>query len=812
MYLQKFRVTFAALFLPGQDKSATQKMRYLFMSALLKTAKAHRALTLLLILEVLFLAGLSTVSLIRPQTVVTISWQDIQPTYDFPVTASVEQGIQVYSPEPVDHETVFSQKVPLPSGAYDVNVQYQSVSNPKDPSYNMYDFAGHISFRLDSNPQALQSESINLSDSDTSTTGRIWLRLGAGADDLTMDVEYYGQGLLAIQQIEFRECMSYRAARILGFLALFAVVDFLLVLLFFPKLCPFSRVTRFAVLGVILIAFLSSLTFFMDYLMRHGNDLEFHLNRIVSLAQALKDGQFPQRLETGMLNGYGYTSPLFYGEIFFLLPAVLLLLSVPVQTAYQIYGVTVNFVTAFLAFWVFHKIVGDWKKALMGTALYTLSVCRLVCLTVRGAVGEYTAMVFFPLIIYGFYKIYTDPDSKKRTLADCAPIIIGLSGILQSHMLSCEIAAIFILLLVVIFWKKTFAPQRFIGLAKSAALTFFLNAWFLIPFIDSMTSMSLKINDPQALNNVEFQAAYPVQLFTFSPTSFGTTYDTAYQEMPMNLGPGLLFALGLFVFYCVWASEQKNNKKEFVPLITLFGFGGLTLLLASNLIPWGNLAHICLPLAQLAGMIQFPMRYLTLGAALLSFGTVLFLSTLERITSLRLVHGIMGVMLILVLISSGNMVTGATDQIEPWYVHSTSTLNTTNVVVGEYLPQGTDTLLLEEKQVLTGEGVTTGELIREGTRSQIWCENTSEAESYLDLPILAYDNYHAALEDGSPAPLSTGENNRIRVTLPAGYEGVITVEYRPPVYWRVSEAVSLVTLAGFAAVLILEKKKAALAQ
>lgn len=783
------------------------------MSALLKTAKAHRALTFLLILEVLFLAGLLAVSLIRPQVTQVISGESLQPTGALPVTYLGEEGVTVFPQEPVERCTVFSQPIPLPSGAYEVEIQYESVTNPQDPSYNIYDCAGWVDFELPSNPYALQANSLNLGDGSSSVTGHIWLRLGAGAEDLTMQINYFGVGKLAIQQVEIRECVEYRAARILGFLALFAVVDFLLVLLFCPKLCPFSRVMRFAVLGVILIAFLSSLTFFMDYLMRHGNDLEFHLNRIVSLAQALKDGQFPQRLETGMLNGYGYLNPLFYGEIFFLLPAGLLLLSVPVQTAYQIYGVTVNFVTAFLAFWVFHKIVGDWKKALMGTALYTLSVSRLICLTVRGAVGEYSAMVFFPLIIYGFYKIYTDPDSKKQTLADCVPIIIGLSGILQSHMLSCEMAAIFIILLVVIFWKKTFTPQRFIGLAKSAALTFFLNAWFLIPFIDSMTSMNLKINDPQALNDIELQAAYPVQLFTFSPTSFGTTYSTAYQEMPMNLGPGLLFALGLFAFYCVRASEQQNNKKQFVPLITLFGFGGLTLLLSSSLIPWTNLAHICRPLAQLAGMIQFPMRYLTLGAALLSFGTVLLLSSLEKITSPRLTQGFMGLMLVLVLISSGNMVTGATNQIEPWYVYDTSAPNSLNVVLGEYLPLGTDTLLLEEKQVLTGEGVTVGELIREGTRSQIWCENTSKAESYLDLPILAYDNYHASLEDGSPATLSTGENNRIRVTLPAGYEGVITVEYRPPVYWRVSEAVSLVTLAGFTTALILvKKKKASLSQ
>ena len=173
-------------------------------------------------------------------------------------------------------------------------------------------------------------------------------------------------------------------------------------------------------------------------------------------------------------------------------------LAVPIHTAYHVYGCVISLATAAIAFWCFHKMAGDWKKALLGSALYTLSICRLICLTVRGAVGEYTAMTFLPLIVYGFYKIYTASDDRRHTLMDCLPIILGLTGILQSHMLTCEMAALFILLLVVIFWKKTFQPQRFWALAKSALLTFLINAWFLVPFLQSMVTMNLRINDPTA--------------------------------------------------------------------------------------------------------------------------------------------------------------------------------------------------------------------------------------------------------------------------------------------------------------------------
>ncbi len=776
------------------------------MSALLKTAKAHRALTFLLILEVLFLAGLLAVSLIRPQTVVTISWQDIQPTYDFPVTASAEQGIQVYSPEPVDHETVFSQKVPLPSGAYDVNVQYQSVSNPKDPSYNMYNFAGHISFRLDSNPQALQTELINLPDSDTSTSGRIWLRLGAGADDLTMDVEYYGYGLLAIQQIEFRECMPYRAARILGFLAFFAVID--LVILFFlnGKLLGLTEKKQYLVLGLVAITVFSSLLFFNSSLLNDG-DLEFHLNRIASLSQAFAEGQIPQRIQTQMLNGYGYTTPLFYGDLFLVLPSLLLLLDIPLQTAYQVYVVAVNLATTLITYWCLKKMVQDSWKALAGTTLYLLSSYRLLNLILRSAVGEYTAMTFLPLILYGFYRLYTAGEDEKLGLRQCAPLILGFSGIIECHILSCEMVAFFSIALILILWRKTFQPHRFMTLVKAGVACLLLNAWFILPFLQSFLTMKVNVNS--GVNSGISSTANFYQLFSLFPSPSNISGSCAQEELSLSIGPAFVILLGAYLCYFIHQLHHPAKAEEFRKLNFFFLFGIAAIFLSSSLIPWGNLHHISRLLYSLVSMIQFAWRYLGIALVCLTFGAVLLWVRLEKEISPRWSNLLLGIMVGVTVFSAGYFYTSAADRMKSEQVFYTADTDTMEIMLKEYLPFGTDYVALEEDLLGTGDGVETGNLERQGVRSSLWCRNSSKTESWVDLPILAYDNYHASLEDGSPATLSTGENNRIRVTLPAGYEGVITVEYRPPVYWRVSEAVSLVTLAGFTTALILEKKKKA---
>ena len=66
----------------------------------------------------------------------------------------------------------------------------------------------------------------------------------------------------------------------------------------------------------------SSLLCFADFLF-YGHDLDFHIGRIAALSNSIQNGQFPQRIEQSMLNGYGYATPLFYGELFLYFPAIL---------------------------------------------------------------------------------------------------------------------------------------------------------------------------------------------------------------------------------------------------------------------------------------------------------------------------------------------------------------------------------------------------------------------------------------------------------------------------------------------------------
>ena len=53
--------------------------------------------------------------------------------------------------------------------------------------------------------------------------------------------------------------------------------------------------------------------------------------------------------------------------------------------------------------------------------------------------------------------------------------------------------------------------------------------------------------------------------------------------------------------------------------------------------------------------------------------------------------------------------------------------------------------------------------------------------------------------------LEDGTHFDIRVLIPAGFEGELTVRFQPPWYWRMGELISLLSLSGITVLSLLRK-------
>ena len=473
-------------------------------------------------------------------------------------------GMEAQASEEVE---ILNGFLDLDGGAYRVKILYDSVSNYDNTSID--NSAGRVTFSIDNSN--LKASDIWLNDGKNEAQSRIWLRYG-GNNKVKITVRYHGNGKLAIKSIYIEEKREYRIIICIVTSLLFAFCDFLY-FLFCKKSSHFEdEKTRFVILGVIGITVFSSLPYFADFLFV-GHDMNFHLSRIISLANGLREFQIPHRMQFDMLNGYGYASPLYYGEIFLLLPAILYNFYVPVQMCYQVFVVFINFVTCIICYWCFYRMSEDWRKGLLGAALYTLSVYRMTNILVRAAVGEFTALMFFPLLIYGFYNIYTKNEKEKICLKDYIPVIISATGIINSHILSCEIAVIFVAFFLAINYKKTF-KNVFAALLKCGMLTFFLNLWFIVPFLHSM-GMEVKVADKDKVNMIEGHSAYLSQLFGIFHTSNGISVSwSAQNEMPLALGFPILLGIVIFLYvYIKKESWKLSEHKSFKAVYTYFLLG-----------------------------------------------------------------------------------------------------------------------------------------------------------------------------------------------------------------------------------------------
>lgn len=139
-----------------------------------------------------------------------------------------------------------------------------------------------------------------------------------------------------------------------------------------------------------------------------GHDLAFHMGRIVGLAEGIRLGQLPVKIQQGWCNGYGYPTSVFYGDLLLYIPAVLYLLKIPIVYAYKTYVLLINAGTILISYYCYKRISKDKYIALGGAALYCLSMNRVSNVVLRAA--ELVSLIS----LVGFVLLVIRSNKKKN--------------------------------------------------------------------------------------------------------------------------------------------------------------------------------------------------------------------------------------------------------------------------------------------------------------------------------------------------------------------------------------------------------------
>ena len=774
--------------------------------------RENKFFCVMLILECIFLVFLIK-DCFREQRISTLEAEEWKTSdEELEVVTDVDGYTGVYVQDAmnvVDKEIMHSKEHMLPPGAYEVTVDYKSITNLENQSKSVVDSAGKLLFNSYKASSDLISSTIRLDDGSNTRTSRLWVRWGKGLEDFQGKLLFNGVGELVVKNVEVKEVVLYRYVRIGGYLCLFLLLNVLYLFFRQNTIWTLNQEQKIKICGLGAIIVFTSMLFFTDALF-YGHDLTFHLERIHAMADGFMEGQIPHRIQQNMLNGYGYVNPLFYGELFLSVPAFLYCLYLPLQTCYKIYAILLNIATCLISYHCFKKMSKNWKIGLFGSFLYTASAYRMVDIYVRADVGEYTAMTFLPLVVYGFWKVYTKSEEEKITMTDYLPIVLGLSGILECHILTCYMLTVFIPLFVLLLWRKTFKPRRFLALVKSVILVVLLNVWFVYPLWSSM-QMDIKVTQAGTMGRIEKYGITLAQMVGVFHTATGNSiWDGVKGEMPLTTGITLIAGIALFL-YISWKREQwqlKENKLYRAGSICCI-LGLLALYFSSSYCHWDTLAVLTPELDQILGTIQFSWRYLEIATIMLTLLVLFSIGIFRQKMEGEKVKILMISMLALMVLTEGMFLMQYQNESEYKKYYAESELTGFDVGSGmEYILMDTDREELNTNEMKPSDTVLTQDMTREQGSWVFICKNEAEEAGYVDIPVLHYDNYVARdVDTGDIMELETGENNRIRVMVPGSFLGTVEVTYQEPVSWRILEGISVATFVVIIGYMMITKKR-----
>lgn len=547
------------------------------------------------------------------------------------------------------------------------------------------------------------------------------------------------------------------------------------------------------------VTFICSLPIFADGIEgRFGQDLAFHLMRIEGIATELRSGVFPVKMQSLWMEGYGYPVSVYYGDLLLYFPAVLRLAGVPVIAGYKIYLLAVNFGTVCISYYCFRRIFGNREIAVICVMAYVTSSYRYLNLYIRAAVGEYSAMMFLPLIALAVYRIYTE-EGTTRSMRFCnaSYLALGMTGLIGTHILTVEMVCVVLVMVCAILWRKTFTKAAISTYVTAMVETLLLNLYFIVPFLDYYVHESVRINEVIGnARHIQGDGAYLTQFFAFFEQPFSSLPWSTSSRVAVS--PGVVLMLALMGACYLWMHKKLSKTAKFCTAMSL-----ILLFVSSNLFPWEWIGTSS-RLGDLLAQVQFPWRYVELANVFLTLLLgYLLASGVQEETRKRM----MLVITAIICIMSGYFSSMYLDNMEAVTYTATEDLDTYDMGFVEYLRSGTEREAFTH-ELAVSEGVDAEIVSRRGTDVEIRCSAGGEG-GFVELPILNYKGYYAIDENGDALSIADGKNNVIRIELPMRYEGSVSVGYRQAGYWVAAEILSLLCAIGLLIyqLLIFEKRK-----
>lgn len=331
--------------------------------------------------------------------------------------------------------------------------------------------------------------------------------------------------------------------------------------------------------------------------------------RVQQMDKCFSDFQIPCRWVPDAGYGYGYPQFNYYPPTPYYVGAILHRIGFQYIDTVKILFVAGYVLSALTAFLLISELFKDKWAGFVSALLYTYIPYKAVEVYVRGALSEFWAQIFFPLIFYLIYKVI-----KTGKVSFTISLGVSIALLATTHTLMTIIFAP-VAVLWAIYWLYTEKWQNLYKIIHSGFIGFGLSAFYLLPVaferqfvhIESMLSGYFDYR-------AHFVSLY--KLFVSNEWGYGSS---GFPNEKLNLSLGIVhwvvgIGAGVFALFKYRSNKSFSLITIYILLATLFSI--FMIHMKSSFI-WVKLPFLW--------YMQFPWRFLALSIFLLCILSGLFI-------------------------------------------------------------------------------------------------------------------------------------------------------------------------------------------
>lgn len=366
------------------------------------------------------------------------------------------------------------------------------------------------------------------------------------------------------------------------------------------------------VLFVLLVSYFAIQPFFVRGFFPIHDDTQ--VARVHEMVKALSDGHFPVRWVKDLGYGYGYPVFNFYAPLAYYVGSFVNLLGVDTLESTKVMMVIGILLAGVSMYFLAREFWGEVGGVISGL-FYMYAPYHALDIYVRGAVGEFWAYAFLPLLALGMYKIFTEP--KRRWLVLHA---LAFAGIILSHNLTVMMVAPFTGIVTLLYCYIAYRGRNLLTIRYTLYAIFLglgISAFYWLPALFELDYTNVQ---SQIGGRADFRDHFVcLQQLWDSPWGFGGSAPGCIDGISLKIGKLHILASIICLFSLLIVAVRKyvyhyndTYHHSGVVVALLIGFVLSSFLTVEVSKPIWELVS---PMA----FLQYPWRFLLLTSFFSSF-------------------------------------------------------------------------------------------------------------------------------------------------------------------------------------------------